>query len=148
MYCNHTFLTKILLPLLWPSWGWNYYKNTKIQCQKEYETKLPKTNATTLYLCILVIIPPWKWWQWRPKRIDFKCVIKMHHKHWSEFCWLFVYVGSLEQFRRQKHRIIRQAILDTVCSESRCALRLRYVDLVVGIEVAVQVYCCFIVFSC
>jgi hypothetical protein len=31
----------------------------------------------------------------------------------------------------------------TVCSESRCALRLRYVELVVSIEVAVEVCCCF-----
>jgi hypothetical protein len=36
----------------------------------------------------------------------------------------------------------------TVRSESHCALRLRYVDLVVGIEVAVKVCCCFNVFSC
>jgi hypothetical protein len=33
-------------------------------------------------------------------------------------------------------------------SESRCALRLRYVDLVISIEVAVEVCCCFTVFSC
>jgi hypothetical protein len=37
---------------------------------------------------------------------------------------------------------------DTVRSESHCALRLRYVDLVVSIEVAVKVCCCFSVFSC
>jgi hypothetical protein len=37
---------------------------------------------------------------------------------------------------------------NTVRSESRCALRLRYVDLVVSIEVAVAVCCCFTVFSC
>jgi hypothetical protein len=36
---------------------------------------------------------------------------------------------------------------NTVRSESRCALRLRYVDLVVRIEVAVEVCCCFTVFS-
>jgi hypothetical protein len=36
----------------------------------------------------------------------------------------------------------------TVRSESRCALWLRYVDLVVSIEVAVEVYSCFTVFSC
>jgi hypothetical protein len=36
----------------------------------------------------------------------------------------------------------------TVRSESRCALRLRYVDLVVSIEVAVEACCCFTVFSC
>jgi hypothetical protein len=36
----------------------------------------------------------------------------------------------------------------TVLSESLCALRLRYVDLVVSIEVAVEVCCCFTVFSC
>jgi hypothetical protein len=35
-----------------------------------------------------------------------------------------------------------------VHSESHCALRLRYVDLVVSIEVAVEVYCCFTVLSC
>jgi hypothetical protein len=33
-----------------------------------------------------------------------------------------------------------------VRSESRCALRLRYVDLVVSIEVAVEVCCPFSVF--
>jgi hypothetical protein len=32
-------------------------------------------------------------------------------------------------------------------SESRCALRLRYIDLVVSVEVAVEVCCCFTVFS-
>jgi hypothetical protein len=37
---------------------------------------------------------------------------------------------------------------NTVRSESRCALRLRYVDLVVSIEVAVEVCCCFAVFIC
>jgi hypothetical protein len=37
---------------------------------------------------------------------------------------------------------------DTMRSESRCALRLRCVDLVVRIEVAVEVCCCFTVFSC
>jgi hypothetical protein len=32
---------------------------------------------------------------------------------------------------------------NTVLSESRCALRLRYVDLVVSIEFAVELRCCF-----
>jgi hypothetical protein len=36
----------------------------------------------------------------------------------------------------------------TVPSESRCELRLRYVGLFVSIEVAVEVCCYFIVFSC
>jgi hypothetical protein len=36
----------------------------------------------------------------------------------------------------------------TVRSECRCTIRLRYVDLVVSIEVAVDVGCCFTVFSC
>jgi hypothetical protein len=35
----------------------------------------------------------------------------------------------------------------TVRLESRCALRLRYVDLVVSIDVAVEVCCCFTVCS-
>jgi hypothetical protein len=37
---------------------------------------------------------------------------------------------------------------NTVRSESRCALRLQYVDLFVSIEVAVEVCCCFTVFIC
>jgi hypothetical protein len=36
----------------------------------------------------------------------------------------------------------------TVRSESQCALRLRHVDVVVSIKVAVEVCCCFTVFSC
>jgi hypothetical protein len=36
----------------------------------------------------------------------------------------------------------------TVRSESRCALKLWYVDLVVSIEFAVEVCCCFTAFSC
>jgi hypothetical protein len=36
----------------------------------------------------------------------------------------------------------------TARSESRCALRLRYVHLAVSPEVAVAVCCCFTVFSC
>ena len=36
----------------------------------------------------------------------------------------------------------------TVRSESHCALRLRYVDLVVSIEVAVEVCCCCVTFRC
>jgi hypothetical protein len=39
-------------------------------------------------------------------------------------------------------------IHNTVRSESRCALRLRYVDFVVSIEVAVEVCYCVTVFSC
>jgi hypothetical protein len=38
-------------------------------------------------------------------------------------------------------------VVCTVHSESFCALRLRYVDLVVSIEVAVEVCCCFTVFG-
>jgi hypothetical protein len=37
---------------------------------------------------------------------------------------------------------------NTVRSESRCALRLRYVDMVVSIAVTIEVCCCFTVFSC
>jgi hypothetical protein len=42
----------------------------------------------------------------------------------------------------------RLIMLHTVRSESRCALRLQYVELVVSIEVAVEGCCCFTVFSC
>jgi hypothetical protein len=41
----------------------------------------------------------------------------------------------------------RKVISNTVRSESRCALMLRYVDLVVSIEVAVEECFCFTVFS-
>jgi hypothetical protein len=34
---------------------------------------------------------------------------------------------------------------NTACSESHCVLRLQYVDLVVSIEAAVEVCCCFTV---
>jgi hypothetical protein len=37
---------------------------------------------------------------------------------------------------------------NTVRSESRCELGLRYVDLVVSTEVAVEVCCCFTICSC
>jgi hypothetical protein len=37
---------------------------------------------------------------------------------------------------------------NTVRSGSHCALRLRYADFVVRIKVAVEVCCCFTVFSC
>jgi hypothetical protein len=37
---------------------------------------------------------------------------------------------------------------NAVRSESRCARRVRYVDLVVSIEAAVEVCRCFTVFSC
>jgi hypothetical protein len=40
------------------------------------------------------------------------------------------------------------ATRNTVRSKSRCAVRLRYVDLVVNIEVAVEVCCYFTVFTC
>jgi hypothetical protein len=39
-------------------------------------------------------------------------------------------------------------LLNTARSESRCALSIRYVDLVVSTEVTVAVCCCFTVFSC
>jgi hypothetical protein len=42
---------------------------------------------------------------------------------------------------------LHKTTLGTMLSESRCALRLRHVDLVVSIEVAVEVCCCFTVFS-
>jgi hypothetical protein len=38
--------------------------------------------------------------------------------------------------------------ISTVRSESHCALTLRYVDLVVSIEVAVEVCCWYVTFQC
>jgi hypothetical protein len=60
--------------------------------------------------------------------------------------------GRIACYSQQQHSCsysVRLEYLDsTERSESRCALRLRYVDLVASIEVAVEVCCCFIVFSC
>jgi hypothetical protein len=44
--------------------------------------------------------------------------------------------------RQDYQRMIKYKAFYTVRSESRCALRLRYVALVVSIEVAVEVCCC------
>jgi hypothetical protein len=43
--------------------------------------------------------------------------------------------------------IVLIGLANTVRSESRCALRIRYIDLVVSIEFAVEVCCCFTKFS-
>jgi hypothetical protein len=51
-------------------------------------------------------------------------------------------------FTFNSNRLVVAVAKNTVRSESRCALRLRYVDLVVSIEVFVEVCCCFTVFSC
>jgi hypothetical protein len=37
---------------------------------------------------------------------------------------------------------------NTVLSESHCALKLRYAELVFSIEFAIDVCCCFTIFSC
>jgi hypothetical protein len=63
-----------------------------------------------------------------------------------------MYVGVRKGQVESAVRIVEvQGVKDyvtTVRSEGRCAFRLRYVDLVVSIEVAVEVCCCFTVFSC
>jgi hypothetical protein len=65
---------------------------------------------------------------------------------------LFIIKRKLKNVNNTVHnrdRSTNNAInkFNTVLSESRCALKLRYVDLVVSIEVAVEVCCCFTVFS-
>jgi hypothetical protein len=60
--------------------------------------------------------------------------------------WLFTAAKMLNLFLLPEYSL--PLYHNTVRSESRCALRLRYVDLVVSIEVAVEVCCCFTVFSC
>jgi hypothetical protein len=44
--------------------------------------------------------------------------------------------------------LFSEAVGNTVRSESRCALRLLYVDLVVSVEISVEVCCCFTALSC
>jgi hypothetical protein len=82
----------------------------------------------------------------------FCCCIFMYVP-FSVFCALFVCKCELYYCHRVSTQL-RSNILyhiisfSTVRSESRCALRLRYVDLVVSIEDAVEVWCSFTVFSC
>jgi hypothetical protein len=61
----------------------------------------------------------------------------------KESIYCAVRTGSLNVIQVNPQRPVY-----TVRSESRYALRLRYVDLVVSIEVTVEVCCCFTVFSC
>jgi hypothetical protein len=67
-------------------------------------------------------------------------------------CWPVSHkIGNMLQiFERRKRRMTDDPCNynATVLSESRCVVRLRYVDLVISIEVAVEVCCCFTVFSC
>jgi hypothetical protein len=54
-------------------------------------------------------------------------------------------LASLDWFEHYVKK--KDAAVCTVHSESCCALRIQYVDVVVSIEVAVEVCCCFTVFS-
>jgi hypothetical protein len=79
-------------------------------------------------------------------------LIKTDHHHYiaCRVLALVTYFGpnsSLQGFRGVVLGFVSRMV-DTVRSESRCALRLRYVDLVVSIDVAVEVCCCFTAFSC
>jgi hypothetical protein len=64
------------------------------------------------------------------------------NKEWINMHYVFHFLPSL------KLLLYLHLWSCTVRSEIRCALRLRYVDLVASIEVAVEVYCCFSAFSC
>jgi hypothetical protein len=57
------------------------------------------------------------------------------------------YARSLD-LRRKFYITLSATMSTTLRSENRCVLRLRYVDLVASIEVAVDVCSCFTVFSC
>jgi hypothetical protein len=46
------------------------------------------------------------------------------------------------------HISIALGFINTKGLENRCALMLRYIDLVVSIATAVEVCCCFTVFGC
>jgi hypothetical protein len=57
----------------------------------------------------------------------------------------------LQRLFNEFHEVVftlRNALPYTVHSESHCALRLQYVDLVVSIAFAVEECSCFILFSC
>jgi hypothetical protein len=70
-------------------------------------------------------------------------------------CWCSLFVlNELPTFQRTRQLVtddVQRPVSITeniVRSESPCALRLRYVDLVVSVEVAIDVCCCFTVFGC
>jgi hypothetical protein len=63
-------------------------------------------------------------------------------------CYVSYCLFILHLFNKDFQHLRFLVLNDTVRSESRYALRLRYVDLVVSMEVAVEVCCCFTVFSC
>jgi hypothetical protein len=65
----------------------------------------------------------------------------------DEVQWSFSHQGHCLSEKEPSTLSFEGCVDSTVSSESRCALRLRYVDSVVGIEVAVEV-CSFTVFSC
>jgi hypothetical protein len=61
-----------------------------------------------------------------------------------------IFIIGTESVKRVQHSalVLYGGRNSTLRSESRCTLRLLYVDLVVSNEVAVEVCCCFTVFSC
>jgi hypothetical protein len=60
----------------------------------------------------------------------------------------YVYIRIINIYLFKNYLVFFYFIFYTLRSESRCALKLRYVDLVVSIEVAVELCCCSTVFSC
>jgi hypothetical protein len=61
------------------------------------------------------------------------------------YIYIYMYIYTYTHTHTHTHIHIH---IHTVLLKSRCALRLLYVDLVVSIEVAIEVCCCFTVLSC
>jgi hypothetical protein len=65
-YFIHNVLTNMFRPVFRPSSGWcYYYKNTNVQ------------------MCLVV----------SPSHVGGEIVNKIHHRHWSACCWLFIHYG-------------------------------------------------------
>jgi len=62
------------------------------------------------------------------------------------YCTILYY--TILYYTTLHYTLLYYTCISTVLSESHCALRLRYVDLVVSIEVAVEVCYCCVTFHC
>jgi hypothetical protein len=107
--------------------------------------------------CIGLTLPPLcvrttkSWRQSLPHILVFKCVLMLRVQGEKASWGVMWYTGICAcdtWYTRVFRRSIPVVLYTTVRSDSHCALRLWYVDLVVSIEVAVEVCCCFTVFSC
>jgi hypothetical protein len=114
-----------------------------------------------LFLDFSIVETPVTNYQYTPHNIAEKCGFQdMQHGRYKDgkeptrpnhyvpqSVFFFVAADSLLYLTTEFGGYRGDTLSSTVRSESRCALMLLYVYLVVSIEVAVEVCCCFTVFS-